>query len=151
MTRAGGKDPARAIARLSGSSMGALTMLIIQFVLGTGVNLYITPAKGGVGEAFSNGPLLAIHAVLGVLLLIAAVDLVVRSVLARHRALIVTSAIGLIAILGAAFNGIDFLKNQANGASMGMAVTTGVAMLCYAVSLRVLSSPGSRGGQPARG
>jgi hypothetical protein len=135
------EDPARTMARLTGSSMGALVMLIIQFVLGVGVNLYIHPAKGGIGKAFSNGPLLALHAVLGLLLILAAIDLLVRAIMARHRAVIVASAVGLLAIVGAAFNGIGFLKNGQNGQSMGMAVATAVAMLSYAVCLRVLNSP----------
>ena len=134
-------DPAKARSRLRGSSMGALTMLVLQFVLGVGVNLYISPAKGGVGEAFSNGPLLAIHAVLGLLLIIAAIDLLVRAIRAHHRPVTVVSAIGLLAIIGAASNGISFLSSQQNGPSLGMTVATGVAILCYGLALRFLSSP----------
>jgi hypothetical protein len=136
-------DPARTIARLRGSSMSLLVMLIIQFALGTAVNIYITPHKGGLGEAFSNGALLALHSVLGILLILAAIDLLIRSIMAGHRVVIVTSAIGLIALLGAAFNGVGFLKHHNNGASLGMALTAAVAMLCYAVALRVLSSSSS--------
>jgi len=139
------RDPARTIARLRGASMGALVMLIIQFALGSAVNLYITPQKGGMGQAFSNGPLLALHSVLGVLLILAAIDLLVRSIMAAHRVAIVTSAIGLIAILGAAFNGIGFLKNGHAATSLGMALATAVAMLCYAVALSVLGSPEREG------
>jgi hypothetical protein len=138
--QAAAKDPARAIARLRGASMGALTMLIIEFALGVGVNLYITPAKGGVGEAFSNGPLLALHSVLGLLLILAAIDLLVRAIMAGHRVATVASALGLLAILGAAFNGVGFLKHGQNGASMAMSVAGAVAMLCYAVCLVILGS-----------
>lgn len=139
---AAGRDAAKATARLRSASMGLLTMLVIQFALGVGVNLYITPAKGGVSEAFSNGPLLALHSVLGLLLIIAAVDLMIRAILTRHRAVVVASAIGLIAILGAAFNGIGFLKNGRTGPSLGMALAACVAMLCYGLCLRVLGTPG---------
>jgi hypothetical protein len=136
-----GKDPARVAARLRGASLGALIMLIIQFVLGSAVSIYISPAEGGIGEAFSNGALLAIHTVLGLLLLIAAIDLLVRSVLAGHRQVIVTSAIALLAIIGAAINGVVFLKHQHASASLGMAVACGIAMACYALALKYLSSP----------
>jgi uncharacterized membrane protein HdeD (DUF308 family) len=118
--------------------MGALVMLIIQFALGTGVNLYITPHKGGVGEAFSNGALLAVHAVLGVLLILAALQFLVRSIMARHRLAIVTSAIGLIAIIAAAGSGVGYLSNRDAGSSLGMALATAVAMLCYAVAIMAL-------------
>ena len=144
--RAVAAGPARSLARLRGASMGALVMLIIQFALGVGVNLYITPAKGGVSEAFSNGPLLALHAVLGLLLIIAAIDLLVRAILARHRVVIVVSAVGLLAIIAAAGSGIAFLRDGQNGSSMGMAIAACVAMLCYAVCLRVLCLP-----EPAQG
>jgi hypothetical protein len=132
--------PAQRIERLRGAAMGALVMLILQFALGSAVNLYSTPHKGGAGEAFSNGPLLALHAVLGVLLILAAIGLLVQSVMAGYRFMIVLSAVGLIAIVGAAVNGVTFLSNQQAGASLGMALATAVAMFCYAVALRVLRS-----------
>ena len=144
--RAVAAGPPRSLARLRGASMGALVMLIIQFALGVGVNLYITPAEGGVSEAFSNGPLLALHAVLGLLLIIAAIDLLVRAILARHRVVIVASAVGLLAIIAAAGSGIAFLRDGQNGSSMGMAIAACVAILCYAVCLRVLCLP-----EPAQG
>jgi len=121
--------------------MGALVLIIIQIALGVGVNLYITPAKGGVSEAFSNGPLLALHAVLVLLLIIAAIDLLVRAILARHRVVIVVSAVGLLAIVAAAGSGVSFLSDGQNGSSMGMAIAACVAALCYAVCLRALSVP----------
>jgi hypothetical protein len=134
------RAPAQTIERLRGASMGALVMLILEFALGSAVNLYITPHTGGASEAFSNGPLLALHAVLGVLLILAAIGLLVQSVMARSRFMIVLSAVGLIAIVGAAVNGVTFLSNQQAGASLGMALATAVAMFCYAVALRVLRS-----------
>ena len=139
--RAAAAGPARALSRLRGASSGALVMLVIQFALGVGVNLYITPKQGGVSEAFTNGPLLALHAVLGILLVIAAIDLLVRAILVRHRVVIVVSAIGLLAIIAAAGSGIAFLSDGQNGSSMGMAIAGCVALLCYAVCLRVLCVP----------
>jgi hypothetical protein len=130
-------DRARLSARLQGSSLGALVMLILQFALGIGVNLYISPAKGGFGEAFSNGPLLAIHAILGLLLILAAISQLVLAIRVRHTAMIVLSAIALIAIAVAASSGASFLSDQAEGSSLGMALATAVAMLCYAVCLRI--------------
>ena len=135
--QAGPSDRARLLSRLRGSSTSALVMLILQFALGIGVNLYISPKKGGVGEAFSNGPLLAIHAVLGLLLIIAAIGQLVLAIRARHAAIIAASAIGLIAIAAAASSGAGFLSDQAEGESLGMALATAVAMLCYVACLRI--------------
>jgi O-antigen/teichoic acid export membrane protein len=134
------KDPAKAMRRLRGSSSGLLVMLILQFAIGSAVSIYITPHEGGFGEAFSNGALLAIHAVLGILLLVAAIDLLVRAILTGYRPTTVLSAIGLLAIIGAAINGVVFLKHQHDSASLGMALATAVAMLCYAAVLRFLPS-----------
>ena len=136
-TPAAPSDHARPLSRLRGSSMGALVMLIIQFAVGIGVNLYISPKKGGIGEAFSNGPLLAIHAVLGLLLIIAAIGQLVLAIRARRGAIIAVSVVGLIAIAAAASSGVSFLSDQAEGSSLGMALATAVAMLCYAICLRI--------------
>ena len=140
----------RRIERLRGASMGAAVMLVIQFGLGIGVNLYVTlPAAGSggrsFGQAFSNGALLALHAVFGLLLIVTAVSLLVRAIIARHRLVMVISAVSLLAIIAAAGFGASFVSNSKNGASLGMALATGVAMLCYLVSLMVLgrrSQPG---------
>jgi hypothetical protein len=126
----------RRLGIVSRASLGAAVMLVVQYGLGIGVNLYITVPTGGsagrtIGRAFSSGPLLAAHAVLGVLLVLTAVSLVVRAVIARHRAIIVLSSLGLLAILAAAGNGVSFLHSGTDGASLDMAIATGVALLCY--------------------
>jgi peptidoglycan/LPS O-acetylase OafA/YrhL len=148
MTTVGGTQQQKAgrdlTRQMRGAATGLMVMLILQFGLGIGVNLFITPKKGGIGEAFSNGPLLALHAILGVLIFLAAIGLLNRAITARHRVLITAAAIGLGAVLGALINGAFFLKNGANGPSMGMAVSGLAAMLCYTVCLRVLGS-GQRG------
>jgi hypothetical protein len=136
----------RRLERLRGASMGAAVMLVIQFGLGVGVNLYTTlPAAGSggrsLGDAFSSGAVLALHAAFGLLLIITALSLLVRAIAARHRPVIVTSAIGLLAIIAAAGSGASFVNDSANGASLGMALATGVAMLCYLGSLFILGRP----------
>jgi hypothetical protein len=140
----------RRLERLRGASMGAAVMLVIQFGLGIGVNLYVTlPAAGrggrSLGQAFSNGALLALHTVFGLLLVVTAISLLVRAIAARHRPVIVTSAVGLLAIIAAAGSGASFVSDSAIGASLGMALATGVAMLCYLVSLFILGRPSQRG------
>jgi len=140
----------RRLERLRGASMGAAVMLVIQFGLGVGVNLYVTlPAAGrggrSVGDAFSSGALLALHTAFGLLLILTALSLLVRAIAARHRPVIVTSAVGLLAIIAAAGSGASFVNDGTNGSSLGMAVATGVAMLCYLVSLFILGRPSQRG------
>ena len=133
----------RQLERLRGATMGALVMLIIQFAIGMIVNLYSAIPAGdqnssfwaAIGRALADGPAaLTVHAVLGLLLVVATVALV------RHVPVIVTSSIGLLAVLAAASSGSRFVSTGSNGASIGMAMATAVAMLCYAVSLYILGS-----------
>jgi hypothetical protein len=140
---------ARQRASLRGASFGALVMLIIQFAIGMVVNLYVTVPSAdrgssfltAIGRALSHGPAaLAVHAGLGLLLILAAVALIVRALQARHTAVLVLSVAGLLAIIGAAVNGAGFVANSSNSASLVMALSTAVAMLCYAISLFVLGS-----------
>ena len=149
----GSKERTGGMAILRRISLGMAIALLVQYGLGMVVNLDVTvPARdqgGGVftaiGRALANGPAgLAIHAGLGLLLIIGAIQLVVRSVLARHRPLIWLSSVSLLAIIGAAFNGAAFVNSGNDGASLGMAMLTGIALLCMTISLYVLgSSPGA--------
>lgn len=148
-TQQAGPSAERQLWRLRGQAFGALVMLIIQFVIGVVVNLYVTlPAadKGSgfltaIGRAFGNGPAgLAIHAGLGLLILLATVALLVRAIVARQRAVTVLSAIGLVAVLAAASSGASFVGNGQASASLTMALATAVAMLCYGACLMALSA-----------
>ena len=56
-------------------------------------------------------------------------------VLARHRAAIAASALGLLALAFADVAGAGYTSSGETGASMAMAVLTGVALLCYAANL----------------
>jgi hypothetical protein len=139
---------ARQLAALRGNTFGALVMLIVQFAIGTVVNLYATiPAAdrgsgilGATGRALSNGPAsLAAHAGFGLLIVVTALALVVRSMLARHTLAIVPSVVGLLAIIAAAISGARFVADGGPGnASLAMALATAAAMLCYAIGLFAL-------------
>ena len=127
------------LERIRWASFGALTMLFLQFVLGAAYSLYGTAPTATKSVGLFSSPLLAIHVILGILLLIAAAMLVFRVVQARAgAALLATSVVGLVAILGAAGAGSSFAQDGANGASLGMAIATAVAMLCYSVNLVIL-------------
>ena len=133
--------PAPRINRIRMASLGALTMLIIQFVLGTAYAIYGTAPASGKPVGMFSSPLLAVHVVMGILLIIAAVMLVIRAIQARVTPLIVTSVVGLVVILGAFGAGSAFAGSGSDGASLGMAVATAVAMLAYAASLVIAGQP----------
>lgn len=134
------------------TSLGMMVALLVQFVIGMAVNLYDTvPSRdhgGGdlaaIGRALSGGPAaLAIHAGLGLAILLGTIALVVRSVMSRRRSLIGLSVVTLLAILGAVSGGAAYVNKADNGSSMGMAVLTGVALLCLALNLFLTGRPGA--------
>ncbi len=131
---------------LARGNLAAVILLLIQYGLGAGVSLYVSlPAAGsggrGIGKAFTCGPALAVHTVLGLLLILMALSMIMRAAIARHRASIVTSSVGLLAILAAAGYGASFVHDSTNAASLGMALATGVALLSYAIGLYVTGRP----------
>jgi hypothetical protein len=134
-------------ARLRRASLTILIALIVQFALGIGVNLYVTlPAAGHPGHSswFGNGALLALHATLGMFLVLAAVALLARAIMGRNATLIATSAAGLAAIVVAFYFGASFTEKLTDGYSLGMAIAFAVALACYATGLYALTA--RRGG-----
>ena len=118
------------IAALRGNCMGAAVLLIIQFGLGMGINLYVAlPENKSFFSTVFGSATLAVHAILALLLLGASIGALVRAI--RSRRAIAFTAAGLAAILVAAGAGASFAGNQNNGASLGMALATAVAMFCY--------------------
>jgi len=71
-------------------------------------------------------------------LLVAAVNVLTRAIRARHRFAIAASVTGLLAIAGAAVSGASFVSDSKAGASMAMAVLTGIALMCYLGNLFVV-------------
>jgi hypothetical protein len=139
-------------------SLGMLAGLLIQYGLGMIVNLYVSvPARDhgsgvltAVGRALANGPAaLTVHATLGLLLILGAVNLVVRALVFRLRLVAWLSTAALLAIVGAAASGAAFVGSGADGDSLAMALLTGVALLCYAVNLFTLARS-APAGAPSR-
>jgi hypothetical protein len=151
--RAGGREAVRR------SSLGLSAALLIQYALGLWVNMYVTvPARdqgGGLlaaaGRALANGPAaLAVHAGLGLVLLLGSIVLVVRAVADRAAFFVVTSAVSLLAVLGAAGAGAAFVNSGQDGASLSMGLLTAVALLCQVINLFRLSAPAAASERPGR-
>ena len=142
-TRAGGQDQAVRLARLRRSSLGVVVMLIVQFILGMIYNLYGTAPTSTKSIGLFSSPDIALHVIVGILLLIAGIGQLVRAIGTRHRLAIWLSGIGLLAILGAFFAGIGFAGSGAAGASLGMSLAFAVALACYVVLVFALPSAAS--------
>jgi hypothetical protein len=122
------------LATLRGNCMGAAVLLIVQFGLGIGLNLYVTlPAGKSFFATVFSSAVLAVHAIVALALLGAAISALVRAIRARRA--VVFTAVGLAAILAAAAAGVSFASNQSNGASLTMALATAVAMFCYLAAI----------------
>jgi sugar/nucleoside kinase (ribokinase family) len=80
------------------------------------------------------------------LLILGAIFVLVRAIMARNATLIVTSAAGLVAILLAAFFGSGFTDKLTDGYSLGMAIAFAVALACYAIGLY---ATGTRRSEPS--
>jgi hypothetical protein len=138
-----------ATRRLRMASLGLISMLILEFIFGMLNNLYGTaPTSAKPIGLFSSG-WLAVHVILAILLLIAAVVLVIRAVSAGQRLVLWTSVIGLLGIIAAGGAGIGFTRDGANGASLGMSIAFAIALACYVVNLVVL--PADPAADPAPG
>jgi hypothetical protein len=143
---------ARQIAGLRHASLGMAVALLVEYALGVGVNLYITVPSGynsqGIGRAYvdalSKGPLaLSIHAAVGTLLIGSAIVSLIRAIRARHRFVITTSTIALLAVTGAAVSGATFVDSARDSASLAMGLLTALALLCAALNLHQLGRPAS--------
>ena len=139
----------RRIAGLRWSQLVVSLLLVLQYLLGMVLNLFVTvpsahpgsqPAEYFTGSvqsvawAISDGGLwLILHASLGLLLVVAALWAIVASVRAKTaRTLMI---LGGTFVLGAGFNGASFLNYDEDVSSMLMAGLLALAMSCYIVGL----------------
>jgi hypothetical protein len=84
---------------------------------------------------------LTLHALLGTLLLITGVSVVVRAARIRNNVLLALASVALVAIVVAWLSGARFVGDAADGASLAMALATGVTILCYVIILFVAPLP----------
>jgi hypothetical protein len=143
--------------RMRDQFLGSLIFLIVQFLLGMAVNLFVTiptnhpganPPEyfSGVAQsvtwAIRHGHVLLIrHASLGLILVLNAVGLLITAIRMRSRDLITVTGFGLFGILGAGFNGGSFLNYNQDFSSMLMASLFAVAVVAYSVGLFVTGRP----------
>lgn len=140
-TPATGQAQASRLARIRISSLGAVAMLLIEFILGVVYNLYGTAPTAKKSIGLFSSPVIALHVIVAILLVIAAVGQLIRAIGTRHRLTIWMSAVGLVAILAAGFAGMGFAGNGAAGASLGMSLAFAVSLACYVVLVFALAPP----------
>ncbi len=92
--------------------------------------------------ALTRGPLvLTLHALLGTLLLMTGLAAVVRAFMTHRPLLLAIAALALLALVVAWLTGARYVGEGANGASLAMAIATGVAIFSYVLIVFVVPSP----------
>ena len=142
--RAAPSPAARRVTGLRASAFGAVIMLLAEYCLGVCVNLYAQlPASDhgtglltAFGNAVANGPVtLALHALLGTLLVVTAIGVILHAARARNPASTVIAVIAFLAVVGAWVSGARFVGSQSSSASLGMAAAPAIALLGYVTIL----------------
>ena len=129
-----------ATRRVRLASLGVVSTLILEFILGTMESHYGTRPTAGKPVGLFSGGWLAVHFIVGILLLLTALVLVVRAIEAGNQLVLGMSVLGLLAIVGAIGAGVSFTRTGNHGASLGMSLAFAVALACYVVNLVVLPS-----------
>jgi hypothetical protein len=147
------------LRRLGSASLAALLALVVQFLLGMAVNLFVQIPEhhpgadppeyfGGVVQSVAwavlHGPLLLqLHAALGLILVVASVYLLIQGIITRRNRLVAATVFGFVGTLGAGFNGGSFLNYNEDFSSMLMATGFALAVVAYLVTLYLsLDAPG---------
>jgi hypothetical protein len=137
-------------------NLGACALLLIQYLLGMVVNVYVVlPGRhpgAGAGDYFSgaaaglawliaDGPAwAAAHAALGMALAAAALAAVAVAWRRGSTAGTAASIIGALAVIGAGFNGASFVDYGHAFSSMIMAGLWALALACYIIGLFLAAS-----------
>ncbi len=138
-------------ARLFIANFTACCLLLVQLLLGMAANLFATipPTHPGANArnyfagaasvlawVIPHGPVwIAIHAAFGLALIVLTPAAIVLARRHRTRAVLGTTTLGALAVIGAAFNGASFLNYGHDLSSMIMAALWTVAMTCYLLGM----------------
>ncbi|HEV2027614.1 MAG TPA: hypothetical protein VGS16_03670 [Candidatus Dormibacteraeota bacterium] len=145
--------------RMRDQFLGSVVILIIQFLLGMAVNLFVTIPRDhpganppeyftGVAQSVTwailhGHVLLILHASLGLILVLNSAVLLVGAIRMRARNLITVTAFGAFGVLAAGFNRGSYLNYHEDFSSMIMASLFAVAVVAYGVGLYVMGRPAS--------
>lgn len=133
---------------------GAILLVLVQAGLGMVVNIYVAvpghhpgahPASyfagssRSVARAIADGPAaLAVHATLGLALVVVAIGAAVYALRSGRRAVAGWSGLGGLLVIGAGFNGVSFLDFGNDISSLIMALLALAAIACYCAALLIL-------------
>lgn len=112
-----------------------LGLLALQYVLGIATNLFVMfPQKKDAGQLWEfawKQPPLAIHIILGIILIVVAIVILTQSIGQKNKLWITISAIGVLTILIAGISGAIFVQTQTAAYSFIMSISFSVAVIVY--------------------
>lgn len=131
---------------------GLIALFILQFIFGMILNLFVNLPKvhsgtsgsyasqtlHGFGWALSNGGgfALTVHAWIALGMLAAAIAILVFASIGRIKSWIITGSIGLLFIISALINGLNFINLGGHNAnSMAMSISYIIAFSAYGIGL----------------
>ena len=128
-------------------NLAACALLLVQYLLGMVVNVYVvlpgrhpganasdyfSGAVAGLGWLITGGPAwAAAHAAFGMAIVAAAIAAVAFAWRRGGTAARATSVVGALAVIGAGFNGASFVDYGQSFSSMIMAGLWALALVCY--------------------
>jgi hypothetical protein len=139
-------------------NFGLLGMLVLQFILGMALNLFVKlpdthPGTSGSnyfariaesygwGIAAAGGITLMVHIIVATGLLAGSIVLMVQAIRSKRRPWITTAAVGAIAIIGAMFNGLSFVSYNQDLSSFIMAMGYIIATIAYVAGVVLNHNP----------
>lgn len=139
--------------------LSAIVLVLVQAGVGVAVNLFVTVPSAHPGAhpsnyltgsshsvvwAIAHGvAALAIHATLGLALVVIVIGVAVHALRSRRRAVSFWSILAGLLVIGAGFNGASFLDFNHNVSSLIMALLAFGAVACYSVALVLAGRPGA--------
>jgi hypothetical protein len=131
--------------------MMMLSFLLVQFMLGMAVNLFVKIPKVHPGARASDyfagiaagvpwaitqdSPWLSLHGALGLLLVVGSLTVLAQAIRARRRGWMVVAILGFMGVLAAGFNGASFVNYGEDFSSMLMATGFALASAAYVSGL----------------
>ena len=130
-----------------------LVLLVTEFIVGEITNLFVVIPSAhsgaassglsvflpGLGWALTQSRLVAlqVHGAIGLLLVLLALVLIGLATVRRQRPWVITSLIGGIGVLIAAFTGVGFVNTGQAASSLLMALGFLLALIAYALGLYI--------------
>lgn len=116
-------------------TLGLIGLLILQFLLGMFAALFVHFPEGvsesQIWKFAGQEGIIAIHIILGLLILLGAIVLVVRTIILKDKTWIITSLVGLAGVILADVTGFLFIPQQNDMYSYCMAVGFIIALVAY--------------------